>query len=49
MNVTDYLKLFSEERIKVDKEEAGISNFNQAYDKLQAKQDKAQTKQLLEF
>ena len=31
----------------VGKEEAGASNFNQACDKFQVKQDKAQTRQLL--
>ena len=38
-----------EERIRVGKEEARTSAFNQAYDKLQAKQDKVQTRQLLEL
>ena len=42
VNATDALKTFSEERIKVGKEGAGTSDFNQAYDKFQAKQDKAQ-------
>ena len=42
VNVTDALKILSEERIKVGKEEAVTSNFNQAYDKFQVKQDKAQ-------
>ena len=49
MNVTDAPKTFAEERIKVVKEEAGTSDFNQAYDKLQVKQDKAQTRHLLEL
>ena len=35
--------------IRVGKEEAGTSDFNQVYDKFQAKQDKAQTRQLLEL
>ena len=35
--------------IKVGKEEASTSTFNQAHDKLQKKQDKAQTRQLLEL
>ena len=49
VNVTEGLKIFVEERIKVGKEEVGISSFNQAYDKFQAKQDKAQTMHLLEL
>ena len=49
MNVTDALDFFSEERIKVGKEKAGTSTFNQVYDKFQAKKDKAQTRQLLEL
>ena len=49
MNVTDALKLFSEERIRVGKEEASTSDYNQAYDKFQEKQDKAQTKHLLDL
>ena len=35
--------------IKVGKEEAGTSASNQAYDKLQAKQDNYQTRQILEL
>ena len=38
-----------EERIRVGKEEAGTSAFNRVYDKLQAKQYKAQTIQFLEL
>ena len=49
VNVTDTLKTFSEERIKVGKEEAGKSAFNQVYDKFQVNQDKYQTGQLLEL
>ena len=49
MNVTDDPKTFSEKRIKVGNEEAGTSAFNQVYDKFQVKQDKAQTRQLLEL
>ena len=49
MNVTDDLGYFSEERIKVGKEEAGTSAFNRVYDKLQANQDKAQTRQIMEM
>ena len=36
-NVTEGLEKFTEERIRVGKEEAGTSTFNQAYDKFQAK------------
>ena len=35
---------FSEETIEVGKEEAGTSDFSQVYEKLQAKEDKAQKK-----
>ena len=49
VNVTEGLEFFTEERIRVGKEEAGTSAFNQAYDKFQAKQDKAQTRQLLDL
>ena len=35
--------------IRVGKEESGISAFNQVYDKLQANQYKAQTRQILEL
>ena len=47
--VTEGLKMFVEERIKVGKEEAGTIAFNEAYDKFQANQDKVHTKQLLEL
>ena len=49
MNVTDDLEFFAGERIKVGKEEAGTSAFNQVYDKFQANQHKAYTRQLLEM
>ena len=39
----------AEDKIRVGKEEAGTSAFNQAYDKLQANQDTDQTRQLLEL
>ena len=39
--------MFSDNRMRVGKEEAGTSASNQAYDKFQAKQDKAQTRELL--
>ena len=49
VNVTEFLKKVVEERIRVGKEESGTITFNQAYDKFQAKQDKDQTRQLLEL
>ena len=49
LNITYAIGFSSEERIKVGKEEAGTSNFDQAYDKFQAKQEKAQTRQILEL
>ena len=49
VNVTDDPDFFAEEQIKVGKEEAGTSALNKVYDKFQAKQDKAQTSQLLEL
>ena len=49
INFTEGLEYFTEERIRVWKEEVGTSAFNQAYDKFQAKQDKAQTRQLLDL
>ena len=49
VNVTEGLEIFADERIRVGKEEAGTSVFNQAYDKFQAKQDKAQTRQILDL
>ena len=49
VNVTEGLKSFAEERIRVGKEEDGTSAFNQAYEKFQAKQDKAQTRELLDL
>ena len=49
VNITDAFKSFAEESIKLGKEENGKRAFNQAYDKFQANQDKAQTRQLLEF
>ena len=39
VNVTKGLKNFAEERIRVGKEEAGTSAFNQAYDKFEAFSD----------
>ena len=49
MNVTDTLDFFSEVSIKVSKEEAGTSAFNQAHDIFQAKRYKAKTRYLLEL
>ena len=49
VNITEGLENFAEERIRVGEEEAGTSAFNQAYDKFQVKQDKAQTRQLLDL
>ena len=49
VNVTEGLEKYVEERIRVGKEEAGTSAFSQAYHKFQAKQDKSQTRQLLEL
>ena len=49
VNVTKGLEKFVEERIRVGKEEAGTSAFNQAYDIFQDNQGKAQTRQLLEL
>ena len=49
VNVTEGLKTLAEESIRVGKEEAGTIPFNQAYDKFQAKQDKSQTRQLLDL
>ena len=49
VNVTEGLDIFAEERIRVGEEEAGTNASNQAYDKLQANQYKAQTRQLLDL
>ena len=49
VNVTEGLEKTAEERIRVGKEEAGTSAFNQAYDKFQAKQEKAPKRHLLEL
>ena len=49
VNVTEGLKNFAEEGIKVGKEEAGTRDLNQAYYILQANQYKAQTRQLPEM
>ena len=43
------LTKFVEERIRVGKEEAGTSTSNQSYDKFRAKQDKYQTRQILDL
>ena len=44
VNFTEGLKIFAEKSVKVRKEESGTSDVNQAYDKFQAKQEKAQTR-----
>ena len=49
VNATEGLEKFTEDRIRVGKEEAGTSAFNRAYDKFQAKQEKAETRQPLEL
>ena len=49
VNVTEGLEFFAEERIRVGKEEAGTSALKQTYDKFQEKQNKLQTRQLLEL
>ena len=49
VNVTEGLDFFAEKRIRVGKEDAGTSAFNQAYDNFQAKKDKAQTRELLDL
>ena len=47
VNVTEVLETFAYEMIRVDKEEVGTSASNQSYDKLEANQYEAQTRQLL--
>ena len=47
VNVTDGIECFAEDIIKVGKEEAGKSDFNQAYNKLQGKQYKSQIRKIL--
>ena len=49
MNFTEGLKVSAGDRIKVRKEKAGTRDFNQAYEKFQAKQDKKVTRQLPEI
>ena len=44
MNVTEGINCFTEEMIKVGKEEARTSAFNQAHDKLQVNKDKAEAR-----
>ena len=46
IDVTRGIIVFAEERIKVGKEEAGKINFNQSYDKLEAKQDNKVTRHI---
>ena len=49
VNVTEAHEQFVEDRIRVGQEEAGTSALKQTYDKFQEKQNKLQTRQLLEF
>ena len=49
VNVTEAHEKFVEDRIRVGQEEAGTSALKQTYDKFQEKQNKLQTRQLLEF
>ena len=44
MNVTEVLICFADPRIKVVKDEAWKSAFNQAHDKLQVNKDKAEAR-----
>ena len=48
-NFIDALKMFSEERTKVVKEEAGTRDLNQAYDKFQANQYKVQKRKIMDL
>ena len=49
MNVSEGLKDFSGERIKVDNEEDGTSALNKSHEKLQAKKDTVQRSQTLDM
>ena len=49
VNVTEGLKKYTEDRIRVGNEESGTSDFNQDDDKFHAKQYRYQTRQLLEL
>ena len=49
VNFTEGLGKFAGERIRFGNEEDGTSAFKQAYEKFQARQDKAQTRQILEL
>ena len=49
VNVIEGLIIFAEERVKVGKEEAFKSNFNQVYDEIQENKDKIVTRQLLDM
>ena len=49
VNVNEGLNFFEEGRINLGKEEAGTSAFNQPCDKFQSKQDKYQTRQILDM
>ena len=49
MNVTEGLKMFAEESIRVVKEEFSTSNLNQLYGKLQKNQYKDQTRKIVDI
>ena len=49
VNVTEGLEHFAEEGIRVGEKYSGTNAFNESYDKFQANQDKAQTRQILEL
>ena len=49
MNITKGLESFADESIKVGKQEASTSAFNQVYDKYQANQDKAHIRHIMEM
>ena len=49
MNVTEWLKVFAEDRIKIDKKGSGKSALNKAYDALQANRYKIVTRKLLDM
>ena len=49
VNVTSALEEFASNKIRIVKEEAATSHINQAYDQLQAKEDKKVTRALLDM
>ena len=48
-NFSEGLETFVEERIRIGKEEAGTSAFNQSYDKFHTKKDNNTTRNILEL